>query len=396
MGEAPEKTEHRALIAGVGKSQVGRRLGRSDLDLTLEACARALTDAGVAAADVDGLIAWPGEWPAARGFCGPAVGRVKDALGINPSWHAAMQDGPSQLGAVMSAVMAVASGYVRHALVYRTTSEATGQGGSGRNTTSPADVVGVVGLQEWLRPFGAVTAVHWLAMVAQRYLHESGATREQLGGLAVSTRRWASLTPDAVYRSVIDVDDYLSARMISDPLCLYDCDVPVDGSVAILVSAADTRPDLRAPVRIEAMGAMIKSRPFWDQWADHLDLPQRDSAQHLWSRTTLRPNEIDVAQLYDGFSILALAWLEAAGFCGPYEAAAFVEGGHRIGPGGELPLNTSGGQLSGGRLHGFGFLHEAVLQLRGDAGERQVRGAQTAFVGAGGGPLGGCFLLTTL
>lgn len=394
MPESPVNTEHRTLIAGVGKSQVGRRLGRSDLDLTVEACERALADAGVAAADVDGLIAWPGEWPAARGFCGPAVGRVQDALGVNPAWHAGMQDGPSQLGAVMSAVLAVASGYVRHALVYRTTSEATGQAGGGRNTTSPADVVGVVGLQEWLRPFGAVTAAHWLAMVAQRYLHESGATKRQIGGLPVSTRNWASMTPDAVYRTPINIDDYLEARMISDPLCLYDCDVPVDGSVAVLISAAETRSDLRAPIRIEAMGAMLTSRPFWDQWADPLDLPQRDSARHLWSRTSLRPSDVDVAQLYDGFSILTIAWLEAAGFCGPYEAAAFVEGGQRIGPGGQLPLNTAGGQLSGGRLHGFGFLHEAVLQLRGDTGERQVPGAETAFVGAGGGPLGGCLLLT--
>ncbi|WP_234825445.1 thiolase family protein [Mycolicibacter senuensis] len=394
MPESPAKTEHRTLIAGVGKSQVGRRLGRSDLDLTVEACRRALADAGVSATDVDGLIAWPGEWPAARGFCGPAVGRVKDALGINPSWHAGMQDGPSQLGSVMSAVLAVASGYVRHVLVYRTTSEATGQAGGGRDTTSPADVVGVVGLQEWLRPFGAVTAAHWLGMVAQRYLHESGATKRQIGGLAVSTRNWASMTPEAVYRTPITIDEYLAARMISEPLCLYDCDVPVDGSVAVLVSAAETRSDLRAPIRIEAMGAMLTSRPFWDQWSDPLDLPQRDSARHLWSRTSLRPADVDVAQLYDGFSILTLAWLEAAGFCGPYEAAAFVEGGQRIGPGGQLPLNTAGGQLSGGRLHGFGFLHEAVLQLRGETGQRQVPDAETAFVGAGGGPLGGCLLLT--
>ncbi|WP_224112484.1 thiolase family protein [Mycobacterium avium] len=395
MSGSPERTEHRALISGIGKSQVGRRLGRSDLGLTIEACRRALADAGVSAPEVDGLVAWPGEWPAARGFCGPAVGRVKDALGLEPSWHAALQDGPSQLASVMSAVMAVASGYVRHVLVYRTTSEATGQAGGGRNTASPADVMGVVGLQEWLRPFGAVTAAHWLAMVAQRYLHESGASREHIGGLAVTTRSWAALNPDAVYRTPLTIDDYLSARMISDPLCLYDCDVPVDGSVAVLISAAEARPDLRAPVRIEAMGGRLVSRPFWDQWSDPLDLPQRDSAEHLWSRTTLRPADVDVAQLYDGFSILAIAWLEAAGFCSRYEAADFVAGGHRIGPGGSLPLNTAGGQLSAGRLHGFGFLHEAVVQLRGEADQRQVDGAQTAFVGAGGGPLGGCMLLTS-
>jgi acetyl-CoA acetyltransferase len=390
----PGRTEHLAIISGIGKSQVGRRLGRSDLDLTAQACDRALADAGLTARDVDGLVAWPGEWPAARGFCGPALGRVKDALGLDVAWHAAVQDGPSQLASVMSAVMAVASGYARHVLVYRTTSEATGQAGGGRDTTSPADVTGVTGLQEWLRPFGAVSAAHWLAMLAQRYLHETGATREQVGGLAIATRRWAGLNPDAVYRAPLTIGEYLSARMITTPLCLYDCDVPADGSVAVLVSAAETRSGLRAPVRIEAMGSMLSARPFWDQWSGPLDLPQRDSARHLWSRTNLRPADVDVAQLYDGFSILALLWLEAAGFCAPGEAAGFVAGGERTGPGGPLPLNTGGGQLSGGRLHGFGLFHEAVVQLRGEAGERQVAGAETAFVGAGGGPLGGCFLLT--
>ncbi|MGX1675516.1 thiolase C-terminal domain-containing protein [Streptomyces sp. NPDC055400] len=390
----PEQTEDRALISGVGQSEVGRRLGRSDLDLTREACHRALADAGLTADDVDGLVAWPGEWPAAPGFCGPALGRVKDALGLELAWHAGVQDGPSQLAAVMSAVMAVASGYARHVLVYRTTSESTGQAGGGRNTTSPADVTGVTGLQEWLRPFGAVTAAHWLAMVAQRYLHETGATKEQVGGLAVSSRRWAGLNPAAVYRQPLTIEDYLAARMITTPLCLYDCDVPADGSVAVIVSAAETKADLRSPVRIEAMGGALGARPFWDQWADPLDLPQRDAARHLWSRTELRPGDVDVAQLYDGFSILALLWLEAAGFCGPGEGAAFVAGSKRIGLGGELPLNTGGGQLSGGRLHGYGLFHEAVAQLRGGLGERQVAGAETAFVGAGGGPLGGCFLLT--
>lgn len=394
MKATPERTEHRTLISGVGKSQIGRRLGRSDLDLTAEACTRALADAGLEASDVDGLVAWPGEWPAARGFCGPAVGRVKDALGLEPSWHAALQDGPSQLAAVMSAVMAVASGYVRHVLVYRTTSESTGQAGGGRNTTSPADVVGVVGLQEWLRPFGSVTAAHWLAMVAQRYLHESGSTREHLGGLAISTRSWATLNPEAVYRTPLTVKDYLAARMIADPLCLYDCDVPVDGAVAIVVSAVETRPDLRAPIRIDAIGSRIRSRPLWDQWSNPLDFPQRDAAEHLWSRTTLTASDVDLAQLYDGLSILTIAWLEAAGFCLPYEAGNFVAGGHHIRPGGKFPLNTGGGQLSGGRLHGFGFLHEAVVQLRGEAGKRQVANAEVSFVGAGGGPLGGCMLLT--
>ena len=118
------------------------------------------------------------------------------------------------------------------------------------------------------------------------------------------------------------------------------------------------------------------------------------AAKHLWSRTSLRPADVDAVQLYDGFSVLALVWLEALGFCKPGEGGAFVEGGSRIGLGGELPLNTSGGQLSAGRLHGYGLVHESVLQLRGQAGDRQVAGAQVVAVSNGGGPIAGTMLLT--
>jgi acetyl-CoA acetyltransferase len=120
----------------------------------------------------------------------------------------------------------------------------------------------------------------------------------------------------------------------------------------------------------------------------------RDAAAHLWSRTDLTPADVDTAQLYDGFSFLTLAWIEALGFCRPGEGGPFVEGGARIGIGGELPLNTWGGQLSGGRLHGFGFVAEAMRQLRRQCGERQVRDAEVAVVGVGGGPIAGCMLLT--
>jgi len=121
----------------------------------------------------------------------------------------------------------------------------------------------------------------------------------------------------------------------------------------------------------------------------------RDAAQMLWSRTDLKPKDVDIAELYDGFSFITMAWLEALGFCGHGEGGPFIEGGQRIALEGELPLNTNGGQLSAGRMHGFGFLHEACTQLRGKAGERQVKNdPQVAVVGAGGGPLASCLLLT--
>ena len=182
--------------------------------------------------------------------------------------------------------------------------------------------------------------------------------------------------------------------MISSPLRLFDCDVPLDGSTAIVISAADTAPDLRAPVRIEAMAGVSESRPFWDQFEDMTRVGYA-SAAAMWNRTDLKAGDVDVAQLYDGFTIEAVWWLEALGFCGTGEAGDFVDGGKRIALGGELPLNTWGGQLSGGRLHAaFGHTAEAVRQLRGEAGDRQVPGAEVAVVTCAGGIEGGAALLT--
>jgi acetyl-CoA acetyltransferase len=195
-----------------------------------------------------------------------------------------------------------------------------------------------------------------------------------------------------VMRGPLSLADYLSARMISDPLSLYDCDVHCDGATAVVLSAADYAADApRPPVRVEAFGLAPPAR---SQYAQHVDLqPGLRAARQLWSRTDLRPADVDVAALYDGFSILTMLWLEALGFCPPGQSGAFVEGGARIGLDGELPLNTQGGQLSGGRLHGLGFVHEACLQLRGQAGARQVSSAQVAVVAVGALPYVGCLLL---
>jgi acetyl-CoA acetyltransferase len=131
----------------------------------------------------------------------------------------------------------------------------------------------------------------------------------------------------------------------------------------------------------------------WDQWEDLTTMAARDAAAQMWARADLGPDDVDTVQLYDGFSWLTLAWLEALGFCGRGESGPFVEGG-RLRLGGALPANTWGGQLSGGRLHGFGFLAEAIRQLRGTCGARQVPDCEVAVVAAGGGPIAGCLLLT--
>jgi acetyl-CoA acetyltransferase len=245
-------------------------------------------------------------------------------------------------------------------------------------------------------PFGAVSATNWAGLLATRHFHEFGTTREQVAGLATTLRANAGLNPKAVLRDPMTVEDYLNARMISEPLCLFDCDIPVDGSTAVIVSAAEATADLAAqPVRIEAMGSALYGRPYWDQYEDLTSMAAHDASEALWRKTTLTAKDVDIAQLYDGFSILTLIWLEALGLCGKGEAGPFVAGGKRIDRDGELPLNTGGGQLSAGRLHGFGHLHEACVQLRGTGGDRQVPGEpQVAVVAAGGGYLAGALLLT--
>lgn len=397
------KAERCAVITGVGQSQIGRRLGRSGLDLTVEAALAAIEDAGLTRDDIDGLAAYPGAMAAPPGFSGPGTPEVQDVLRLKLSWHSAGLEGPGQFAPVINAVSAVAAGLVRHVLVYRTVTEATAQGTGGRSGIGmpPSGGIGatisnrrVTGFLQWSLPFHAYSAANWIAMYATAHFHRYGTTSEQLAQVALSARRYATLNKRAVFTDGLTLGDYLAAPIITTPFRLYDCDASCDGSTAVIVSAAETASGVCKPVRFEAMGAAIRGRPSWDQWEDLTTMAARDAAAQLWSRTDLRPADVDTAQLYDGFSFLTLAWLEAFGFCGPGEAGPFVADGTRISPGGELPLNTWGGQLSGGRLHGFGHLHEAVLQLRGEAGDRQVPGAEVAVASAGGGPVAGCLLLT--
>ena len=202
--------------------------------------------------------------------------------------------------------------------------------------------------------------------------------------------------PAAVYRDPLTMDDYLSARAVTTPFGLYDCDVPCDGAVAVVVSHADTVADLRAPVvRVEAVGTHLGERISWDQGTLLHEPVLAGAARHAWSRTELTPADIDVIELYDGFTFNCLSWLEMLGFCAMGEGGPFVEGGARIALDGELPLNTHGGQLSAGRLHGWGFLHEACVQLRGEGGARQVaRRPDVVLFSAGGGHPGGVMILT--
>ncbi|NKY50888.1 thiolase C-terminal domain-containing protein [Nocardia vermiculata] len=385
------KFEDRVALTGIGMSDLGRRLMVPPLQLTVQACEQAVADAGLTMADIDGLSTYPGGGNLG-GMGEGGVTALESALGLHPTWYNGGMETFGPGGSVIAAMLAVAGGLARHVLCFRTVWEATHNElvrsgsvtppGAGPRTTS------------WQLPFGAVSAAHTLAQNAQRHFHRYGTTRETLGWIALNQRANAELNPTAVYRSPLTMEDYLSARPVTSPFGLYDCDVPCDGAVAVIVSAVETVPDLATPpVYVEAVGTQILERLDWDQSTLAHEPQVLGQSAHLWSRTDLRPEDVDVAELYDGFSFNCLSWIEALGFCGIGESKDFLDGGKNIARDGILPLNTHGGQLSHGRTHGMGLLHEAIVQLRGRGGPRQVPGARVAVTSSGGLTPSGVLLL---
>jgi len=384
-----EKFEDKVALTGIGMSPIGRRLMQLPLSLTVQACEAAIADAGLTFDDIDGLSTYPGPLNVA-GMGEGGVTALEAALGIRPTWHNGTMETFGPGGSVISAMLAIACGLARHVLCFRTLWEATNSElmKQGKITPSMGRMSG------WQMPFGATSAAHTLAMNAQRHFHRYGTTKETLGWIALNQRANAELNPTAIYRSPMTMDDYLSARPITTPFGLYDCDVPCDAAIAVIVSAVDAARDMpKPPVFVEAVGTQIIERIDWDQSTLTHEPQVLGQAAHVWTRTSLRPTDVDVAELYDGFTFNCLSWIEALGFCGIGEAKEFLDGGKNIARDGQLPLNTHGGQLSHGRTHGMGLLHEAITQLRGEAGDRQVADARVGVVSSGGLTPSGVLLL---
>ncbi|MFG1923407.1 OB-fold domain-containing protein [Cryptosporangium sp. NPDC048952] len=390
-----EKFESRVALTGVGQSRVGRRLLVDPLELTVQACLAAVEDAGLDLDEIDGLSTYPGRVGSPGMFEG-GIAPLTEALQLRPVWINGAGDTPGQSGAIVAGMLAVASGLCRHVLCYRTVWESS-HAALVRQGQWDDPAGRATGMLEYRAPFGAVSAANWIAMQASHYFHRYGGDRTTLGAIAVTERANAGRNPEAVYRDPLTMDDYLAARPISTPFGLYDCDVPVDGAVAVVVSAIETVPDRPSPaVLVDAVGTQILERLSWDQDTLTHEPQTQGPARHLWRRSSLRPDDVDLALLYDGFTFNALSWIEALGFCERGGARDFIDGGRGIAlDGGHLPLNPHGGQLSAGRLHGFGFVREAMLQLRGEAAGRQVPGARVAVVSTGGGAPGGALLLRT-
>lgn len=385
--------EKNTAISGMGQSAIERKPTILPFELAVQACEKAIADAGLRPEDIDGAACWP-PVPAGTvtGVGAAGLADITNSLGLKLNWWSSA-DPAAQLSPIMEAVAAIAAGYCTHVLVWRALGERSAPSytlSSGGGGWVPS------GGMEWMVPYHAPSASIWLACHASNHMTRYGITREQLGAIAINQRRNAGLNPKAIYRDPITMDDYLSARMVTTPFTLLDCDVPCNGTTAFIISRLDAARDLpNAPIVLEAIGA--RSHDKMGSWLGRSDWPgqgMHDVGKALWTRTDLATKDVDSAHIYDGFSWLVLSWLEALGFCKEGESGAFVEGGTRIALEGELPMNTNGGQLSEGRMHGLGHLHEAMLQLRGLAGERQLKKPlNVSLVANGGGDVAGAVLL---
>jgi acetyl-CoA acetyltransferase len=380
-------SQHQVAIVGVGFSDVGRRLPLSDDQLVYQAVTAAMDDAGLTPADIDGISTMGGN--------AMAMGQLLGILPLNYFYSSTLL-GPAFVEPAIMAISSVASGLAHTCVAVRLIRQL---GGANRAAPPPEAARGltkVSGDQQFSTPFGAGAAGATIGgFQMQRHMQQYGTTYEQFAANAVNARHHASLHPDAIFRDPLTVEDYLNSRFVSEPLRLLDCDYPVDSAAAVIFTTAERatdRPHRQVMVESFALSAI---RDFdMSLINDFTSNAPAHCADVLWSRTELTPADVDTAQLYDGFSIITFEWLEALGFCGRGEAGPFVaDGNTRLG--GALPLNTDGGACNFGRRHGANFCIEAVRQLRGEAGDRQVPGAEVAVWSNAVGCFAGAVLLTT-
>lgn len=367
-------------VAVVGWSTTGYNRGAPTSDtattLALRACAGAVRDAGLTAADVDGL-------------CGTSVlaTTVQAGLGLPRVTWWANSYLPFTLN-LTAAVHAIHAGTCETALVYHSPFRSPALSRQAAKDPLRARMTGTPH-QAPLWPM-TMTGPMGYAAWALRYMHEFGATREDLGRIAINSRTNAMSNPHAVFRDPLTMEDYLSARMIRPPLGLLDMDVPVDGGTAFVLTSAERARDLvERPVLVHALSMGQTRHPEPDQVIGLGDSGKEIATEELWRKSDLNLADMDLLLPYDGFSIICLTWLEALGLCKLGEAPQFLRDNwsnaeNRILVGGRVPVNTHGGSLSEAGTQGAGHFREAVTQLSGRAGDRQVPGARAAVLTAGG------------
>ncbi len=371
-----------SAIVGIGQTEFVRGTEASTLDLHLEAALAAIEDAGLSPSDIDAVM--PNE------LAGTVAEDFILNLGLEDLAFSSTirTGGASFVSAIQSASMALATGVARNVLLVagRRGYSAQRVSRSSEGAIPPHPVMRHV--DEFERPFGNTVAAQWFAQAARRHMHEYGTTGAHFGQIAVACRRHANANPRALMRDrPMTLDDHQRSPMIADPLRLLDCSLETDGATALVMTTADRAVDMpRRPAWVLGIGEGHGSPPTSiTQKRDMTEIEGlRIASERAYRMAGRRPEEIDCAQLYDGFTWVVLASLEAAGFCGRGEGGPFVEGG-RIEIDGALPVNTSGGLLSEGHCSGANLVSEAVRQLRGDVEpERRVSDCRTVFVSAEG------------
>ncbi|WP_327230747.1 lipid-transfer protein [Streptomyces murinus] len=365
----------RAAVVGIGATEFSKDSGRSELRLAVEAVLAALDDAGLAPADVDGLVTFTMD-------TSPEI-TVAQACGMGElSFFSRVHyGGGAACATVQQAALAVATGVAEVVVCYRAFNERSGRRfGAGVQHREPSAEGAALG---WVLPFGLLTPASWVAMSAQRYLHTYGLTPEAFGHVAVTGRAHAATNPAAYFHGrPITLAEHAASRWIVEPLRLLDCCQETDGGQALVVTSLERARDLPRPpavIAAAAQGAGRAQEQMTGFYRDELTgLPEMGAvARQLWRTSGLAPADIDVAILYDHFTPFVLMQLEEFGFCARGEAADFTAGRR-------LPLNTHGGQLGEAYLHGMNGIAEAVRQLRGTA-VNQVPGAARTLVTAGTG-----------
>lgn len=371
MHSAVNEIRDATAIAGIGNTSYTKESGVSPLTLAVQAVERAIADAGLALSDIDGL---------ATHHCNDSAPphQVAAALGLDDlAWFHEEFGGGSKATAVLGMAAATCHvGAARHIVVYRALNGRSGHrmGGSGGGVAVPSTD------HQFQAPYGLVSPSQTYALGARAHIERYGTPPEAFGTVAVSQRAQAVDNERALMRTPITLDDYFASRPIVEPFRLLDCCLETDGACALVVTTTERARDLQRPViALSGWAWAIGRNGFW-AGADDLTIAggARGVASRVYERAGVGPADIDVAELYDAFSISVLLQLEAYGFCGPGESGDLVVSGATA-RGGSIPVNTHGGFLSEGYVHGLNHVCEAVEQLRGDAGARQVPDCEVAL-----------------
>ncbi|WP_343737058.1 thiolase [Achromobacter sp.] len=373
-----ESLRGQVAIAGVGHAGLGEVHGHTEMEVLAQAAVRAVADAGLNMRDIDGLATCSSS---ATMWSMP----VAEYLGLKPRYiEATMLGGSSFVSHLLPSVMALVSGQCNAVLVCYGSTQKTAvfgrkEGVKARTLLDP---------QPFEYPYSPLSPVTSYALAAARHMHQYGTTREQLAEVAVAARAWARLNPEAAMRDPLSIADVLASRPVSDPLTVRDCCLVSDGGGAYVMVRADRARQLKQPpVYVLGSATAVWNRQI-SSMADLTVTAAAESGKRALAMAGLTVADVDVAELYDAFTINTLLFLEDLGFCKKGEGGAFVQGG-AIAPGGRLPVNTNGGGLSCVHpgMYGIFLVIEAVRQLRAQAGERQVQGADIALVHGNGGTL---------